>query len=155
MKNKSNALFVGIDPGGSGGIAVITPDGKMHAMKMPATEHDTNNIISHIKTFDCTVYCLIEGVHSFPAQGVASSFKFGRNYGMLRGLLVGNKIPFNEVSPMKWQKMMGIPSRKEKSRTDHKNVLKAKAQQMCPDLKITLATADAILIALYCKLINK
>ena len=42
------------------------------------------------------------------------------------------------------------PSKTE-SKTEWKNRLKGMAQQLYPDLKVTLATADALLIATYCK----
>ena len=51
-----------------------------------------------------------------------------------------------------WQKGLSIqPKRKEESKTQFKNRQKGLAQQMHPDIKVTLATADAILIAEYLK----
>lgn len=137
--------YIGIDPGASGGIAWIDVDSGydpfVHVQKMPETEADTKELLSNI--LGSQVFCLIESVHSMPKQGVASSFKFGRNYGLLRGLLIGLGIPFDEVSPQKWQKAMGCLTHGDK------NVSKAKAQQLYPHLKITHATADALLIARY------
>jgi crossover junction endodeoxyribonuclease RuvC len=80
-----------------------------------------------------------------PKQGVSSTFKFGVNYGFLRGMLTAHKIPFEEVTPQKWQKAMGCLSK------GNKNVTKAKAQQLFPNLKITHKVADALLIAEYCR----
>jgi len=153
-------IYIGIDPGQSGGIAIISPTGNMSIHKMPPTEHDTNVILEKVAIYcahhNSPPYCLIEGVHSFPGQGVSSSFKFGRNYGFLRGVLVANKIPFNEVSPQKWQKFFGLQKKsKEESKTVHKNRIKEKAQQLHPELKITLATSDAVIICEYCRQINK
>ena len=87
-----------------------------------------------------------------PGQGVSSMFKFGKNYGLIRGLLIANMIPFLDVPPRTWQKGLGIqPRGKEESKTHFKNRQKGLAQQMHPHLKVTLATADAILIAEYLK----
>ena len=95
--------------------------------------------------------CMIEAVHSMPGQGVASSFKFGKNYGFLRGLLVANRVAFDQVSPQRWQKSLSLQKKsKEETKTQHKNNIKGKAQQLYPQLKVTLATADAIMLAVYC-----
>lgn len=150
-------IYMGIDPGQSGGITTVTDTGTADATKMPQTEHDINSLIEYINSWDNKLFCIIEAVHSFPGQGVASSFKFGRGYGFLRGCLVANKIAFKEVPPRVWQKGLGVVPRKKdtESKTQFKNRLKGMAQQMHPELKITLATADSILIAEYAKLIYK
>ena len=101
-------LFIGIDPGQSGGISWVErtiQNGRqvnfIYAEKMPATEHDVDILFKKLRAKGMTIKCIIENVHSMPGQGVASSFKFGRNYGFLRGLLVANRIAFDQVSPQK------------------------------------------------------
>jgi Holliday junction resolvasome RuvABC endonuclease subunit len=137
-------IWIGIDPGLSGGIAIIHQDLEAMAWKMPPTERDIADLLLSISKMDVHL-CFIESVHSLPRQGVASTFKFGRSYGFLRGLLVAFKIPFDEVSPLKWQRAMGCLSH------GNKNVTKAKAQQLFPQLTVTHAIADALLIAEYCR----
>jgi Holliday junction resolvasome RuvABC endonuclease subunit len=137
-------IWLGIDPGLSGGIAIIHQNLEAIAWKMPPTERDIADLLLSISKMDVHL-CFIESVHSLPRQGVASTFKFGRSYGFLRGLLVAFKIPFDEVSPLKWQRAMGCLSH------GNKNVTKAKAQQLFPQLTVTHATADALLIAEYCR----
>ena len=132
------SVFIGIDPGQSGGIAMLG-DCFPIAYKMPDTEADARELLHDWR--DHVTSCFIEAVHSMPKQGVASSFKFGRSYGFLRGLLIGLKIPFEEITPQTWQKEMNCRTGGDK------NITKAKAQQLWPDLKITHATADALLIA--------
>ncbi len=134
------SVFIGIDPGQSGGIAVHA-EGCSFAYKMPDTEADTAELLGEIAAHGGKPLCFIEAVHSMPKQGVASSFKFGRSYGFLRGLLIGLKIPFEEITPQTWQKEMNCRTGGDK------NVSKAKAQQLWPELKITHALADALLIA--------
>jgi hypothetical protein len=54
------------------------------------------------------------------------------------------------VRPQTWQKNLGIgTSRTCASKTEWKNKLKALAQRKFPDAKVTLATADALLILDY------
>jgi hypothetical protein len=65
---------------------------------------------------------------------------------------VSCRIPFVEVSPRSWMKAMGIRTRrKTETPTQWKNHLKQLAQQLFPHEQITLATADALLIAEYCR----
>jgi len=135
-------LYLGIDPGQSGGIALLG-DELTEAYKMPATEADLRDLLEEYAPYIKSA--AIESVHSFPKQGVASSFAFGRSYGFLRGLLIALRIPFREVAPGSWQRTMGCLTKGDK------NVSKAKAQQMWPKLKITHATADSLLIAEYAR----
>lgn len=135
-------IFMGIDPGKSGGIARIHGDGVFWC-KLDATEGD---IIGWLRTYDLDgCYAVIERVSSSPQMGVTSAFTFGRSYGFLRGCLAALSIPYVEVTPAKWQRAMGCLSGGDK------NVTKQKAQQLYPDVKITHANADALLLATYCR----
>ena len=134
------SVFIGIDPGQSGGIAFI--DGSFaSASKMPESEKDTADMLEEFLAFEAPLVCFIENVHTMPKQGISSAGKFMRHYGFLRGLLIGLKIPFEEITPQVWQKEMNCRTGGDK------NVSKAKAQQLWPNLKITHALADALLIA--------
>jgi hypothetical protein len=142
-------IVIGIDPGKSGGIAWWRPTAHHAAMKMPATERDLADVMKDLADNDCFAY--IEKVHAMPGQGVTSMFTFGQNYGFLRGCLIAHGIPFEEVTPQKWQKEFGLvfPKKMGLTPTEKKNRHKAKAQQLFPHLKVTHATADALLIAEY------
>lgn len=147
-------IIIGLDPGASGGIAWIT-DGKPCVEKMPETLQDLWDLLCDIKqgagqnpsirlsvaVEGCKAY--LEQVHSMPGQGVASSFKFGQGYGALEMALTAAGIPFERVSPQKWQKALGCLTK------GNKNVSKRKAQELFPQMKVTHATADALLIAEY------
>lgn len=144
-------LYLGIDPGRDGGIATVNQSGDcVSLIRMPETEQD---ILWAIPFGDEVDMCVIEKVHSFPGQGVSSTFKFGMGYGGLRMALVAMAVKFEEVSPQSWQKALGVITRDKKteSKRDHKNKLLAKAQCLFPNTGITLATADAILIAEFCR----
>lgn len=146
-------LFMGVDPGKSGGIAVVG-DGSAAAYKMPETETDTYQLF--LQEGSATKFAVIEKVTSRPGDGVVSMFKFGMGYGGLRMALIAAGIPFEEVTPRTWQKGLDIPPRKKTGRgienhTQFKNRLKAKAQQLFPDLNVTLATCDALLISEFCR----
>ena len=55
------------------------------------------------------------------------------------------RIKIRYVTPYGWQKTLGIPSSAENG-SKHKEVLKTLAQSKFPALKVTLLTADALLM---------
>lgn len=136
--------YIGIDPGVAGGIAVIHHDGSFIDMtKMPATEADVLSWLrAHSQPGD---RAMLELVRASPQMGVVSSFTFGRGYGGLRMALIACGMPFDEVTPVKWQTTMQCRSRGDK------NVTKRRAQELFPKIVITHAVADALLIAEYCR----
>lgn len=139
---------IGIDPGKSGGIAWIT-DGKPCVEKMPGSLRDLWDLICDItnhprSTVDGRKFkAFIEQVHSSPQMGVKSAFTFGNGFGHLEMALTAAGIPFERVRPQKWQQVMGCLTKGDK------NVSKRRAQELFPQLKVTHATADALLIADY------
>jgi len=144
-------ITIGIDPGKNGGIAWIS-DGKPCVEKMPDTLADLWELIEDIRDGELATprfngehgyKAYLEQVHSSPQMGVVSAFSFGNGYGHLEMALTAAGIPFERVRPQVWQKAMGCLTRGEK------NVTKRKAQELYPQLKVTHATADALLIATY------
>ena len=132
---------IGIDPGKNGAIAWISESGPC-VEKMPDTIKDLWDLIQDIHfERDCRAY--VEVVHSSPQMGVTSAFTFGNGFGHLEMALTAAGIPFERVRPQLWQKSMGCMTRGDK------NVSKRKAQELFPDIKVTHATADALLIADY------
>lgn len=133
--------YIGIDPGASGGIAIVCGLG-VSSWKMPETERDIYELIESLKVWSGDLStAVIERVHSMPRQGVASTFKFGVGYGGLRMALIASGIPWHEVTPQRWQRDMSCLTKGDK------NVSKRKAQQLFPSHKITHANADALLLA--------
>ena len=141
--NVDEIAFIGIDPGVSGGIAILTGR-KSELYKCPATVRDMADILEPYRNKQ-NVSVGLERVHSMPGNGVASSFKFGMNYGQWLGILASMSIPYKLIQPYTWMKYYSYP----KDRKDRKNYFKNVAQQRVPLLKVTLAHADAILIAYY------
>jgi crossover junction endodeoxyribonuclease RuvC len=135
---------IGIDPGVSGGISIVFSGQPVSAWKMPETERDVYDLLWALKNWhDHSSIALIEKVAASPQMGTVSAFTFGRGYGSLRMALIACQIPFEEVTPQKWQKALGCLTGGDK------NVSKARAQQLFPGVKWTHATADSALIAEY------
>ena len=136
--------YIGIDPGASGAIAFLFSSGAIVEKLKDMTDKDIVDLLADTSMgWDATA--IIENVHAMPKQGVSSTFKFGVNFGSLCMALTAAGIPFERVTPQIWQRAMGCLSKGDK------NVTKRKAQELFPDLKITHATADALLIAEYCR----
>jgi hypothetical protein len=99
-------------------------------------------------------FAVIEKVGGYigkPQPGSAM-FKFGMSYGGLRMALIAAGISFLEVTPQQWQKTLGVSTKKKnETKGKFKNRLKALAQQIFPSVKVTLATADALLLAEYAR----
>lgn len=156
LTRKKPKLFIGVDPGTSGGIAAISKEyAPVELVKMPATETDIVDwFLQRTTTYQCRAY--IELVGGFMGEGgknkasAHTMFKFGQNYGVLRAAMICAGIPFKTVPPRIWQKGVGVTGRKKTEfKSQFKNRLKSRAQELFPGIKITLNTSDALLIAYY------
>ena len=134
----------GIDPGKQGGLA-FKDGNKVQAISF---SNLTQPEIAHKLREFMPQKVYLEKVHSMPGQGVSSVFKFGEGFGHLKGTLDALGIPYELVSPLKWQTNLGCRTGGDK------NVSKTKAQQLFPQVpKITHYIADALLIMEYgCRL---
>jgi hypothetical protein len=148
--------FLGIDPGAGGGLAVLAlePPSAI-AVPMPATGRD---LVDWLRENALGATAVIEKVGGFIGVGGRNvgpgpaMFKFGFSAGFAQGCLTTLGIPHEEVTPKRWQQALGISARKPaESKAQWKTRLKGEAQRRFPSVKVTLATADALLIALYCQ----
>lgn len=138
-------IWIGIDPGKSGAIAALSVHG-VDLCRCDQTERDISDWLLDVLPMDRRfVFALLEQVSAMPKQGVSSTFKFGQSYGFLRGVLIAHDVPFETVTPVKWQTAMKCRSGGDK------NVTKARAQELYPREKVTHAVADALLLATYCR----
>ena len=147
-KNK----YVGIDPGKSGGIMVIDEMGEATAYKCPEKVLDMSILFKLIvgHTAPDNVELLMERVWARPGNAVRAAFTYGVNYGQWLGIAASHEIKMYTTLPNAWIKWVGCP--KALSVKKRKHWLRDKAKELYPELKkVTLATADAILITHYAK----
>lgn len=145
----SERIYIGIDPGKNGGIAVMKPDGGVVDLtKMPDTPQDLLGFLSKYRE---NSYCTLERVGGMPGNGGSAMFNFGKGYGHIQMALIALQIPTEDITPNKWEKSYQLGTCGKFTKTEWKNRLKAKAQQLFPSLgkRITLATCDALLICEY------
>ena len=149
-------VFIGIDPGVSGGLAAL--DGAGHvlsAIKMPDTDVAVYAWMRGFGEYS-TTRAVIERVNAGvwggkkrgQKMGVTSAFTFGRGVGALQMGLHAAGIVFHEVEPREWQDALTCRSGGDK------NITKTRAIELFPDSNITHRIADALLIAHYCRLLH-
>ena len=156
-KNKSKnqfshlTKFIGIDPGKSGGITLISDKG-IEAVKCPKEPADMAIFFEYFigDTAPYNVGVLIERVWARPTNGSRHAFAYGFNYGVWFGVISRKYVEIHTTLPAKWIQYFNCPKGIEYN--DRKKWLKEKAKELYPEIKkVTLATADSILIAHYAK----
>ena len=150
--------IIGIDPGLSGAVAVLTGTDSLSVFDMPTMTVERNGkakrqvsaselaeIIYIMKNDDCHVF--VEKVSAMAGQGVTSVFSFGRSFGMIEGILAAFKLPVTYVAPATWVKAVGRGQGKDASR--------ARAMEIFPNNQTDFkrvkddGRADAALIAYW------
>ena len=152
--------IIGIDPGLSGAVAVLTGSDSLRILDMPTVTVERNGkskrqvsaselaeIIYTLKSDDCHVF--VERVGAVSGQGVTSVFSFGRSFGMIEGILAAFKLPVTYVAPATWVKAIGRGQGKDASR--------ARAMELFPNNQADFkrvkddGRSDAALIAYWGK----
>ncbi len=135
--------IIGIDPGLSGGIAILEDNIIKVLFDMPVMSDGKKNkrqlnsallvklIKDNIKDTEDTVM-VVEQVNAMPGQGVTSMFNFGQTFGAIKGICAALGLPIFLVRPAKWKKHFElINSSKDASRT--------KAIEMYPSISEQLS----------------
>jgi len=150
---------IGVDPGLSGAIAVMSPE-SLKIFDMPTMTVERNGkakrqvsaselaqILKTAKSDDCHVF--VEKVSAMAGQGVTSVFSFGRSFGMIEGILAAFKLPVTYVAPATWVKAVHRGAGKDASRS--------RAMELFPDNQADFkrvkddGRSDASLIAYWGK----
>ena len=147
--------IIAIDPGLSGGIAVSV-FGVAGCRRMPATGGYLVALLRGIKAASdksgVETICVMEATSGYAGrpQPGCYAYRFGENAGFLKGVIQTLGMRLELVRPQDWQKDFGLGTASAcASERIWKNKLKAEAQRRFPHLKVTLKTADALLILEY------
>ncbi len=165
--SEGRVYYIGIDPGVNGGIAVLGGSGWVEAIPMPSERGEVWDYLSkHIRPGLIGVretiryHCVIEKVGGYMpgSKGNIGSrmFTFGESYGgLLMALEIAHKewgLRYTEVAPVTWQSKMNVEHRrKDESKPQFKKRLRRIAEALFPKEKVTDKTADALILAEYCK----
>lgn len=106
-------MYIGIDPGKLGGIAVLYKETKANAFRY--TPEKLIEICEEIVSSNTTSHVFVEKVHAMPHQGVSSMFTFGAGYGEIQGILKAFHLKYELVLPHVWKKEIGVNSDKRTS----------------------------------------
>lgn len=143
---------LGIDPGCSGALVLITEQGSyIDHLAMPTIKVGTKSrvngaaVAAWVRQYGIT-HAYLEQVGAMPGQGTASMFTFGHAAGVAEGILQGLNIPYTLVTPQAWKKSAGLIG-------SDKDAARSRAIQLYPGIRALdakakgQAIADALLIA--------
>lgn len=139
--SQHEARIAAIDPGGSGGIAWITWAGEWLTRPIPEAPRDWYDLLKHLNISKVLVEKV--GTHR-QGNSATSSTTFARTCGLMEGFLVALGVPQEQVTATKWMNGFLGQGNVPKERKDRKNAIKTKVQMLRPNVKVTLATADAM-----------
>ncbi|WP_227120535.1 crossover junction endodeoxyribonuclease RuvC [Enterobacter hormaechei] len=146
--------ILGIDPGCSGALVLVTEHGGyIDHLPMPTIKVGTKSrvngaaVAAWARQYGIT-HAYLEQVGAMPGQGTASMFTFGHAAGVAEGILQGLNIPYTLVTPQAWKKSAGLIG-------SDKDAARSRAIQLYPELRALdakakgQAIADALLIARF------
>lgn len=143
--------LIGIDPGVTGAVAYLGPI-SLEIVDMPIVDGHVDpyaladRFSAWSSWFDVD-QVIVEKQQPMPRQGVTSTFKTGRNYGIILGVLGALRLPVTHVTPAVWTRALGVGA--------DKNTHRRRAMDTWPDHaeQFRLAKhdgrADAALLALW------
>ncbi len=161
-----NTIFVGIDPGISGAIGLISPSGEASVKDMPIIvmekktktkkgnvaykrEIDKAGLVAILKTLvGYNVHIFLEKVGVMPGEGSVGAFSFGKGLGIIEGIIAALELPVTMVPPPTWKKVMmaGVAGR-------DKNASRFRCQEIFPKVDVKLVKhdgrAESLLLAEY------
>lgn len=108
-------VFIGIDPGKKGGIAVVDGNGDMlMARAMPCRKDGDIDVMLLRDMLKFATDDVVEGMvvlekaQAMPKQGVTGVFTYGVGYGKIQAVLELLELPVEEVRPAVWKKQLGL-----------------------------------------------
>jgi crossover junction endodeoxyribonuclease RuvC len=127
-------VYIGIDPGLSGAIVGLDPNGKLLFYSDTPVINNKGKRLLNIQGLvnwfngvlkehsektgeEWDALAFIEEVHAMPKQGVVSTFRFGQVVGSLQATLQALGVPWQSVRPIRWKRAMmtGAGPLKDKS----------------------------------------
>ena len=154
-------MYLGIDPGLTGALALVDGERMVRIWDMPVTEktHGKGREVNAYLLSDLIVDAMslsdrglmmarVEQVAAMPGQGVSSMFSFGFSAGVISGVLGSLGVNKQMVRPAAWKRSYGLTGR-------DKDAARTLAIERYPEAAPLLARkkdvgrADALLIAGY------
>ena len=148
--------ILGIDPGVTGALCLLRPDGSSELRDVPTLDVKPRRILDlHALAGILAGWaperptCWIELVGPRPTDGCVGAFSFGGMWWGLKAMAVAHGMPLEAVAPIRWRRAVGLQA------GDGKDASRARASALLPQmahhwpLKSHDGRAEAALIALY------
>jgi len=160
-------VIVGVDPGLTGALSLLTPKGLQAVADMPVMMRGTgtgvvkNQVdaialrqllqewLSPWDKNEVKVIIELQAPIGGKLQGVSSIFSLALTAGIIEGVVASGWYPHELVQPAIWKKAMGLTAKTK----DAKGMARTMAQRMYPSAELHLVKhhnrAESILIARY------
>jgi crossover junction endodeoxyribonuclease RuvC len=124
-----SALIIGVDPGVTGALALLSDKGELlEVTDMPSLADGTKGrstanapLLAELmaKWRAREVYC--EYVSARPTDGSIQAFAFGKTFGIIHGVCGALSLPISLITPQSWKRFHSIPP------GDQKDLARSKA----------------------------
>jgi hypothetical protein len=154
--------YLGVDPGVSGGYAILEIDEYFREQvairptpvlwtamnNAKRRRYNVTGLWAQLAALPPVTFAYLEQQMARPKQGVSSTFATGEGYGIWTALLTAAAIPFAIVPPARWRIEAHLPAHPK--HTDKKLIKEAVRLAACrrfPHLVLKLDYADAVMLA--------
>jgi crossover junction endodeoxyribonuclease RuvC len=128
-------IFLGIDIGVRGAVALFDNDALIEVWDMPCLEDGPKNrrtvnapLLAELIYKSHAARAFVERVGPRPMEGAVGAFAFGRSAGVIAGVLAAAAIPAAYLTPPQWKRLAGVAPGK-----DRKDEARSKAINRWPD----------------------
>ena len=106
--------WIGIDPGATGGVAILDSSG--HTV-LGTDRLNEKGMAETLKAWALgpETFVVIEKAQAMPKQGVVSMFTYGQNYGTWLGILNALELRYTTVRPQEWKAVVLKGTAKDKA----------------------------------------
>ena len=107
-------IVIGIDPGSIGFMSCIMPNGNIEFKSISESSVDDLNKtlcgwVNKASAYEWGIIVVMEQVHAIFGSSAKATFSFGEIFGVLKGLIMANNIPYHLVQPKEWQSDSKFP----------------------------------------------
>lgn len=132
------AHYLGIDPGLTGGWALLGPAGQLVRLSVIPVADGAVDVVALAAQWcglPAGTVTAVELVHAMPGQGVTSMFSFGETTGRILGVLGAlGHVPVRPT-PQRWQKALGVALPADKAdKAARRKAVKARAAVLAAQL---------------------
>lgn len=147
----SDVVYIGIDPGLSGAVAVIDGD-TVTLLDVPTRkaargeEWMDGEMADLLRPYTGRAFVTLEVASIRMGESGRNGFKIGRGWGLWKGILSALSLAHETVTPQAWKKALGVPVGSDKK------ISRQKAQELFPAIRDVLAKrrpdfSEALLLA--------